>query len=186
MKTDIAPGIFTLAGVLTNDECRQHIAACEAEGFTPAPLNVGGLREQIVETERNNARVMRDDLELARDLWQRIKPDIPGFLDGRQAIGLNERLRFYRYEPGQQFRFHQDGSFERANGEKSLLTFMIYLNDGFEGGETRFPGASVTPKTGMALVFRHPLLHEGATVQSGIKYVLRSDVMFGRVGRLYG
>lgn len=70
----------------------------------------------------------------------------------------------------------------------SLLTFMIYLNEGYEGGETQFDDAAKSPpgesvsvagKVGMALVFEHELLHEGAEVTAGVKYVLRSDVMYG-------
>ena len=38
----------------------------------------------------------------------------------------------------------------------------------------------------MALIFDHFLLHEGAAVTRGRKYVLRSDVMYGPVGQLYG
>jgi prolyl 4-hydroxylase len=38
----------------------------------------------------------------------------------------------------------------------------------------------------MALLFDHHLLHEGAAVMSGRKYVLRSDVMYGPVGYLRG
>ena len=56
---------------------------------------------------------------------------------------------------------------------------MIYLNEGFEGGETvfqRFLG--VKPACGKALVFFHRQLHEGAPVVSGRKYVLRTDVMY--------
>jgi hypothetical protein len=34
--------------------------------------------------------------------------------------------------------------------------------------------------TGHALLFQHRLLHEGCPVRSGIKYVLRSDVMYRR------
>lgn len=60
-----------------------------------------------------------------------------------------------------------------------LLTFMIYLNEGYTGGETRFESVSVAGKPGMALVFEHELLHEGAEVTAGVKYVLRSDVMYG-------
>jgi hypothetical protein len=36
----------------------------------------------------------------------------------------------------------------------------------------------------MALVFIHELLHEGAPVIKGRKYVLRSDVMFNPLGRM--
>ena len=101
-------------------------------------------------------------------------------------IGLNERFRFYRYDPGEQFAPHTDGCFRRDNGEESLLTFMIYLNEGCEGGETNFGEVRIVPKTGMTLIFDHYLLHEGAAVVSGRKYVLRSDVMYGRVGHLRG
>ena len=66
---------------------------------------------------------------------------------------------------------------------------MIYLNDGMMGGETRFfadmeqvvqqtPYLSVQPRKGMALVFLHSVWHEGAVVNSGQKYVLRTDVMY--------
>ena len=49
---------------------------------------------------------------------------------------MNERLRFYRYDIGQQFDWHYDGYFERDNGERSYLTLMVYLNDGlFPVGE---------------------------------------------------
>ena len=40
----------------------------------------------------------------------------------------------------------------------------------------------ITPKRGMALFFRHELPHEGRAVRSGTKYVMRTDVMYGRVG----
>ena len=62
----------------------------------------------------------------------------------------------------------------------------MYLNEGFVGGETVVEGVSITPRRGMALIFEHQLLHEGAAVASGRKYVLRSDVMFGRVGQVRG
>lgn len=102
------------------------------------------------------------------------------------AIGVNERLRFYRYDVGQQFDWHRDGYFERDYGERSVLTFMIYLNEEFTGGETTIEGLTsaglsddkVVPKTGLALVFAHPLLHKGEPVTEGRKYVLRTDVMY--------
>ena len=157
----------------------------ERVGFGDAPISeVGG---EIVRPEiRNNARVMIDDEKTASLLWDRIKANVPVFLNGRQARGVNERLRFYRYDPGQQFVAHVDGSFARSNGEQSLLTLMVYLNEAFEGGETIFNEAKIKPQIGMALIFQHALMHEGAAVTSGRKYVLRSDVMYDVVGRLSG
>src|SRR5262249_50930092 len=65
-------------------------------------------------------------------------------------------------------------------------TMLMYLNGGFAGGETgihcRTP-LRVVPAKGMALLFRHHLLHEGAPVIKGRKYVLRTDVMYRLHGR---
>ncbi len=55
---------------------------------------------------------------------------------------------------------------------------MLYLNDGFEGGSTQFPWDKIKPVEGMALVFPHRLLYQGSKVASGVKYVLRTDVMY--------
>src|SRR5262249_54566656 len=133
---------------------------------------------------RNNQRVMFDDHRLARDLHARIDDALPDRVCGMRKHGVNERFRCYRYAPGQRFASHFDGAFRRDAHELSQLTFMIYLNDGFGGGATRFldDGCEVVPRTGCALFFQHHILHEGALVTSGVKYVLRSDVMYTSAG----
>jgi predicted 2-oxoglutarate/Fe(II)-dependent dioxygenase YbiX len=181
----IAEGTYSLLDLLSPDECRELIAYSESKGFDAAPITTAAgfvMRPDI----RNNTRVIVDDVERAEALWLRSRDDIPRFLSGRQAIGLNERFRFYRYDPGERFAPHRDGAYRRDNGETSLLTFLVYLNEGFTGGETVVSGLAITPKTGLALVFEHGLLHEGAAVTNGRKYVLRSDVMYGRVGQIRG
>ena len=103
---------------------------------------------------------------------------------GMTPVGLNERLRFYRYDRGHYFAPHHDGSFRRNMYEFSLYTVLIYLNEGFEGGSTDLLNDDdsvlyrLVPETGMVFLFRHELLHTGAEVLSGSKYVLRSDVMY--------
>lgn len=104
------------------------------------------------------------------------------------AVGLNERLRFLKYEPGQFFAPHQDIRYIRGPdsgpraGETSHITVQIYLNEKCKGGSTRFLCGrryyDVTPKTGSVLIFDHDLLHEGSKVTSGIKYSVRSDIMY--------
>jgi hypothetical protein len=181
LRKDVAPGIFTIAGVLTPDECREYIDWSESHGYETAPVSLAGgavVRSDI----RNNARVMVDTPARAANVWARISADVPSVLEGRRAIGLNERLRFYRYGPGQRFAPHTDGCHRRPNGDESLLTLMIYLNGGARGGETRFENATITPEAGLALIFDHYLLHEGVLVVEGQKYVLRSDVMYGPRG----
>ena len=180
---EIANGIWIVENLFMAEECREWIEFAEAQGFDNAPISVGQGKEQINQNIRNNSRAMIDDENKAFGIWQRAKEHLPKMLYGRVALGLNERLRFYRYDAGQKFAFHFDGSFRRPRGDASLLTFMIYLNDEFTGGETTFMNTDntiVKPKTGMMLVFRHELLHEGSAVLTGRKYVLRSDVMFSK------
>jgi hypothetical protein len=177
MRTQVDHGIFTISGVLTGEECRSYIDWSEGLGYETAPVSFASgavIRPDI----RNNARAMVDSPERARAIWSRISTDVPALIDGRRAVGLNERLRFYRYGPGQRFAPHTDGCHRRDNGDESLFTLMIYLNGGARGGETRFENVSITPEPGLALVFDHYLLHEGAPVLDGQKYVLRSDVMY--------
>ncbi|MBS0205257.1 MAG: 2OG-Fe(II) oxygenase [Planctomycetes bacterium] len=176
--------IITVPSFLTGDECDRYINLSEGKGYDDAPITTAHGFEMRPDI-RNNTRVILDDFDLARLFWDRIESAVPSPFGGRNAIGLNERFRFYRYDPGQTFRWHRDGAFVRISGERSQFTFMIYLNADFEGGETKFRLPSpigsidVRPERGMALLFNHELLHEGATVHLGRKYVLRTDVMYG-------
>lgn len=176
-RTDIATGIFTVDQFLSPSECDEFVARAEGRAFESAPIiSAAGVR--VEEKTRNNDRQIWDDLALAAKLWGLASPHVPTSIGARRPIGLNERFRLYRYVPGQRFTWHADMPFRRTTGEISLLTFMIYLNQGYEGGATRFESVKVVGKSGAALFFQHGLIHEGAEVTRGVKYVLRSDVMF--------
>jgi prolyl 4-hydroxylase len=164
-RTELSPGIYTIEHVLTPDKCEKIIERAEHQGFEIATINTRRGAE-VVTGVRNNNRAIIDDSALAADLWSRVRSEIPPMLSGRQARGLNERFRFYRYVPGQRFAWHSDGSFRRENGELSLLTFMIYLNGGYVGGETRFETLRVQGRLGMALIFAHGLIHEGSVYRT--------------------
>jgi prolyl 4-hydroxylase len=175
--------IFVIHDFFTPEECAEHIAFSEGEGYADAPITTAGgfvMRKDV----RDNTRVIVDDLDLAARLFERAQPFLPKRFGSWQLHTLNERFRYYRYEVGQTFRPHFDGCFARNDNEESQITFMVYLNDDFTGGNTEFyynngsPKYSVKPKQGMALAFYHIQLHEGAPVQSGRKYVLRTDVMY--------
>ncbi len=174
------PYIFTIAEVLSPAECRDLIARIEREGPTTAPITtMQGPR--LMPGIRNNERVMFDDEALAQELFRRVREHVPPEIHGMQVVGTNERFRCYRYRPGMRFAFHSDGAFCRDERERSYYTFMVYLNEEFEGGSTTFmvtPEVSIRPKTGMALLFQHPIVHEGSEVHSGVKYVVRTDLMY--------
>jgi prolyl 4-hydroxylase len=174
-----APLVWTVHGVLSSSECDATIARIEALGPTAAPVSTGRGFEMLPDV-RNNTRVMFDDIPLAAELFARVQPHLPAELAGMRAVGANERFRCYKYDPGQRFAPHYDGAFIRDATERSLLTLIVYLNDDYEGGSTAFHDfdVRVRPRRGTALLFQHLLLHEGCTVTSGIKYAMRSDVMY--------
>ena len=166
--------ILTIDGFLNPSECEEYIAMSEKIGYEAAKLD----SKKVVTEVRNNQRAFYESQELASLLFERSAPYLPDQIGSRILVGLNELFRFYKYLPGHQFKKHQDGSFIRNKTEVSAMTFMIYLNDGCVGGETTFLEHQIAPKTGKALVFYHKLLHEGSEVKEGVKYVLRTDVMY--------
>ena len=177
VRIDIAEGIFVIENLLSNEECDQLIERSEAIGFHEATVFTG-TTHRLIKGIRDNLRVIIDDDVLAESFWKRVSHFFDQPIDGFKAYGLNERFRFYKYEVGQRFKRHKDGAFVRSLGDTSIYTFIIYLNDDFEGGTTDFENVSVQPKKGAALVFLHPILHSGEPVIKGNKYAIRSDVMF--------
>ena len=103
----------------------------------------------------------------------------------------SEGVQAQRYDVGQQFKPHVDyfepdsDMYRRLAGLKGnrTWTFMVYLNDGMEGGATRFTklDLAVAPKAGMALFWNNlkedglpnPLTqHSGEPIISGHKIVI--------------
>lgn len=176
---DFGNGIFTIDHFFSVEECQDWIQKSESIGYEEAKVGLG--KKQVMMKEvRNNERLIYDSEELAVNLWERVKDFVPKETYLGRAIGLNERFRFYKYFPGQEFKPHQDGSFIRNVHEWSSYTFMVYLNEEMVGGETIFNEHSIKPVTGKALIFKHELVHQGSKVIEGVKYVLRSDVMYRR------
>lgn len=170
-------GVFTIEDFLSSAECSDFIRASEMRGYSEAGIRTE-QGELLYKDARNNDRVIVDDASLAQTLFERARPLLPGEIDGWRLCGFNERFRYYRYAERQQFDWHLDGTVRVVAGRESFLTFMVYLNDDFQGGNTEFGWEKVAPREGTALVFPHRIRHRGAPVQSGVKYVLRTDVIY--------
>lgn len=185
--------IGTITGFLSAAECDEYIRWGDTIGFEEATVSTAS-GVLMMKRVRNNDRIMVDDPGRTQALYQRLSGLLPArFQRIWVPVGLNERLRLYRYDVGPQFEWHRDGYFRRTNDEWSLFTFMVYLNDGFESGATSFSihevGVApdgvlcVIPRKGMALLFHHPVMHRGDPVTAGRKFVLRTDVMYVRRGK---
>jgi len=194
------PGAFQLLNMLAADECARLVELTETLGY---------LEDAAVSLPRSirhnhSATWVADDATIEL-LWQRCRAQIyrSDDFDGKRAVGLNARLRFYRYAEGDYFAAHTDGSWpgsrvvdgvlvDNAYDDRwSQLSFLLFLSEDFSGGATRFyvegdtSSASVDVRTplGGALCFPHgvhPLhcVHGSEPITSGVKYIIRSDVLF--------
>ncbi|KAG6007737.1 hypothetical protein E4U21_005576 [Claviceps maximensis] len=199
------PNLSLVTNVLSPDECRAIIAAGESLGFLP---DVPVRQDEDTSVLAHNFYWVCDTV-FHDKLWARMAPLVPASLNGRLSRGLNRRFRIYRYVPGAEYRCHIDGAWPpsgiRPDGtyvydssppekkQSSLFTFLLYLNDEFEGGETTFymPAVRegtlnaypVRPVMGAVAVFPHgeskgALLHEGTSVRRGAKYIIRTDIEY--------
>jgi predicted 2-oxoglutarate/Fe(II)-dependent dioxygenase YbiX len=172
--------IWTIPNFISERACEELIFYSEMKGYQPAEVSLS-TGAKMMKNIRNNQRLLYEDFALAAEYWARLSPFCPALIADWQAVGLNEQFRFYKYESSERFKRHIDGRFRRNEQEESRITFMIYLNDDFEGGHTDFDHHSIKPSTGDALCFIHEQKHEGCPVLSGTKYVLRSDVMYRKI-----
>jgi len=195
---------FLLKNLLSVAECDEVIAQAEGFGFLDC-----GYSSKIRVTDR--VSVMGENLgqvlfERARPFLQAInvadfrkRPEgVPeDLLRGLwQPAGLNPCFRACRYSPGGFFLPHYDGGFDLTDRHRSIKTFMLYLNDDFEGGPTNFYTEAqcrykkglpknrlhaLRPEKGSCLVFNHCIVHDGGELMRGQKYILRTEVMYRHV-----
>jgi hypothetical protein len=209
-RVDLFPdgSAFVLENVLTPGECESLKQRGHELGYEDC-----GYNKNIRVTDR----VIYPSQQVAKHLFERIAPFLGSAVDltcpmtewqtglrkdlrpGRWVpYGLNDHFRLCRYMPGGFFLPHYDGAYDAADTKCSLMTFMLYLNDAFEGGATRSYNeqqsrykegldenvtATYKPTTGSGPVFYHNITHDGQPVVSGEKYILRSEVMCRCLGR---
>ncbi|HAA53348.1 MAG TPA: oxidoreductase, 2OG-Fe(II) oxygenase [Myxococcales bacterium] len=178
--------IFLLKDFVSERQCEDLIRQSEDIGY-----EVGNFTDTEHVHVRHNVCALLEDETLAASFFDRAQPHLPPKMEERSLHRLYDGFRFYRYDKGQYFKPHRDGAkmLFRRPVQQSYLTFMIYLNAHFEGGETNFFATmldarfghvllGVKPEPGTALIFKHDVWHEGAAVTSGRKYTLRTDVMY--------
>lgn len=169
--------IITIDDILTTEQIKNFVDLTENMGYEKATVNVAKGIHVLQPKLRNNARVNIEDVELANYIYNEIKKYIPNKLNGQTLIGLDSTFRCYRYNQGEYFDWHYDGA-TKKEPNVSLFTILIYLKNADEGGNTEFEHLKINSKEGSCLIFPHKLLHRGAEVISGTKYVMRSDIMY--------
>eukprot|EP01104_Vermistella_antarctica_P005039 TRINITY_DN15449_c0_g1_i1.p1 TRINITY_DN15449_c0_g1~~TRINITY_DN15449_c0_g1_i1.p1 ORF type:complete len:279 (+),score=47.59 TRINITY_DN15449_c0_g1_i1:266-1102(+) len=177
-----SPRVVLFHDFLSHEECDRLIEAGRSR--LKRSQVVSASKEMRLNTARTSygAWVGKNDDPVVQILQQRVAAA------SHQAPENGETIYLLHYDVGQQYRQH----FDFFNPEKSwtnlrkggqrMMTFLMYLNDVEEGGETIFPGINVKVpvRKGLGVLF-HDLypngeydinsLHGGDPVVKGEKWI---------------
>ncbi|CAF2796191.1 unnamed protein product [Rotaria sp. Silwood2] len=188
--------LIELGSLLDTNECDEILTNINQQKFEH-------MTNQYDSQNRNNWRLIVIDDRFARTLWRRLKFSnrITKLISNTKPLGfnvqgtwemnsVNNAMRLNKYHENEYFTLHKDAQYSPSADERSLLSLIIYLNDNFEKGETKFYFPKQTPKSpvkgltikeeiesyggldygyecmtikpkkGHAILFTHNLLHE--------------------------
>jgi len=175
------PPITVIPSFLDDHEIEHVLGLCSGrwKHSRVGTVNAGFKKSSVHESRTSmSCTLRRGETPIVKELERRVS-ELAGI-----DVAFLENLAPVRYEPGQQYRPHHDGS-------ARPVTIFIYLNDLDEGaeGETFFPvlNIKVIPRKGCAIMWPNPidiyggnskdnedsrLLHAGLPPLSGVKYGL--------------
>jgi prolyl 4-hydroxylase len=170
------PEVHLFRALLTHDEC-QYLIDRAGPMFQPAVVvdpATGRMRPHPVRTSENAMFPLVDETPAIHAINRRLA------LASRTSVENGEPLQVLRYRPGQEYKPHHD-ALPHADNQR-VLTVLVYLNEGYSGGETLFvkTGLNVKGRKGDGLVFRNAdaqgradpaALHAGMPVLQGQKFV---------------
>ncbi|MEZ8601811.1 2OG-Fe(II) oxygenase [Vibrio splendidus] len=148
VEVDNVPGAFQLLDVLLPEEVQRILDEANKLGFTEDAAV--SLPREVRHNQNLNLIADTETLDV---IWKRCQDhfvDKYNHFAGVKPLGINGRFRFYRYDEGDFFKMHTDGSWpgsqvvneqlvDDAYGDRwSMYTFLILLSDDFVGGETQF------------------------------------------------
>lgn len=171
-----SPKVAVARALFTPDECA-HVAALSAPRMTPSIVvdSITGREapHPIRTSEGTVLGPIQQDLVI-HALDRRIAA-----VSGTR-VEQGEPLSVLHYAPGQQYRLHHDCLPGEAN--QRVMTAIVYLNGGYEGGATQFPAIDTNfrGEVGDAILFVNTLpdgrvdersRHAGLPITRGEKWI---------------
>lgn len=168
------PLVARIDGLLSADECRYLITHATPKLQPSIVVDPQGrqIPNPVRDSHGTNFAPVEEDLVI-----HAVNRRIAAATGTRWEQG--EPLHILRYEPGQQYRKHFDALPGVRN--QRVLTCLIYLNDGFDGGATAFTGGlEVKGGAGDAVIFANTTPdgradkrteHAGLPVTKGTKWL---------------
>jgi prolyl 4-hydroxylase len=179
--------IKTIDNFLTHEDCRELILLIDSNNKRSSVAGEEKNTRIIYKYRTSNTSFLPNNNSLVKNIKQKISQEL------KINIENIETLQGVKYEIGQYFNAHHDAyegirkeNLTKESGNR-YWSFLIYLNDDFEGGSTNFPKLQyeITPKKGMALFWQNirpngdmidESLHEGKLVLTGKKYVITTCI----------
>lgn len=182
-----SPEVRLFPSLLTHAECAYLIDAASSR-FAPAVVvdpRTGRMAPHPVRTSENAFFAWVDENPVIHAVNRRLAAA------SATDVSWGEPLQILRYRGGQQYRPHHDAVAGADN--QRILTMLVYLNEGYSGGETRFlsNGLDVRGRTGDALLFRNAsndgapdpaAEHAGLPVTAGEKLIASRWIRQRRFG----
>ena len=138
--------LFYGTNLLSEKECEQVVQTCVEQKLQKM--------ETQYKSGRNNSRFIVFDSLMANYIWQKLQTTLEEGIDCTNLVpfgfdvlrgdwelsGANEAIRFNQYncKKNEFFSVHRDSQFCPSGDERSVFSIVIYLNDGYSGGETVF------------------------------------------------
>ena len=163
--------IKVIDNFLSQKDCEKIISYCEESSLFKRSKIGGSYGVKVSDYRTSSSAVieMNEDTSIIPNLREKIA----SFLGC--PIHKIEKLQTVRYYKTETYKAHFD-----SHKNNRQLTCLLYLNEGFMGGETYFPEIDfgVSPKVGRLLVFNNlqngevisQSLHQGSAVLEGLKY----------------
>lgn len=183
VQNDHGLEMFSIPQFLTTEECDYIVGLTQQSSARSSVAGSGDQSIKYDEGRTSSTSILTDADPIVAAVNQKMYTELG--IEGQ----FSEPTQGQIYEVGQEFRHHQDAFGKDAyhnhclsSGQRTW-TFMIYLNDVEEGGETDFPtiGKTFQPIKGTAVVWKNSdgtgtensaALHAGLPVKKGKKVII--------------
>lgn len=167
----------------TKEEC-EYVINLSTPLMKDSKTIVDGKHQKAVTCTNHATQISTEDDEILNRIYQKASKYLGGIPESHL-----EYIQCVGYYAGEEYRSHYDAYDTRDpmmqklvdQGGQRMCTFLVYLNDDFEGGHTYFPvlDLRIKPERGKAIFFYNidangaidkESLHAGLCVTSGVKY----------------
>lgn len=185
--------IYEFKNFLSDEECSYIIAKSKSLVTKSKVIGDNGKYVDDHSFRTSSNAFLKDDDEVIRKISDRISEKL--MIDKEHF----EDLQVVHYEGGEEYKPHWDACVGEGKCEEFLkrggdryATFILYLNDDFESGETEFPNLNVKvkPERGKAALFfnleddnktyKENSLHAGLPPKNGEKWMCNKWIRVGK------